>query len=581
MSLAVSPLSVYGVLDPVVTQQSPTYPVVSGARAVSYQVVAPNSVSDASTGGNLQFDVNPAHENVYLDRRIYLRLPVRMKIDIATGTTGCVDAKKIINANGFALRSFPAQKAMETIVMNINGLPSSIEIGKVISALELFNIKDRMRNIDFSKCATYPICQSEAFSNLAGTSRSPLALRSAGPQGALNLGTEFTVISNADTASNGGSAWVDFVSCEPLYLSPLYFGPIQDDHSAFLGINSMSLQFNFASGGGSRMVAIDPMQGGLFNDEAAARAASVTCTMYFQNHAASPNTTAWSYLNQSQAAVLVKQLAPSEIDENLKLKIKNYPYTQVRVWNTSIGSVAAAASSSVVSQNMQLASVPSRVYAYIRLKDSELRRNPFHPDTFLQIPSMSCLWGVDSRLNGASQEHLYDIAAINGLDAVDWQSWNGNGINLAGAAATFGTTGNSVKYTGCGSVISFGPMDLGLPLRQAPGKSEYFNLQLTLNYKNQTALALNVDLFVCVVSQGIYSIYDGQSSALLGILSENDVLNANKSAMSSMLTYGEAREVFAGSAMGDLKGEMKAVMESAKPAASKGVSRKTLRERLQ
>jgi len=574
MSLAVSPLSAYGVLDPVVMQQSPTYPVVSGSRAVSYQVVAANSVSEGSTGGNLQFDVNPAHENVYLDRRIYLRLPVRLKLAV----TGCENTVRVINANGFGIRSFPAQKAMETIVMNINGLPSSIEIGKVISALELFNIKDRMRNIDFSKCATYPICQSEAFANLAGTARSPLALRSAGPQGALNLGQEFTVVSNAVTSGAAGVGIVDFVTCEPLYLSPLHFGPIQDDHSAFLGINSMSLQFNLASGGGSRMIAVDPLQGGLYTSESTARATNAICTMWFQNHVNSNGSeSAWSYPNQSQPAVLVKQLAPSEIDENLKMKIKNYPYTQIRVWNTGIGNKATgSAASQVVSSNMQLASVPSRVYAYIRLKDSELRRNPFHPDTFLQITSLNCLWGVDSRLTGASQEHLYDIACINGLDAVDWQSWNGNGINLAGAAATFGT----VKYTGCGSVLSFSPMDLGLPLRQAPGKSEYFNLQLTVGYKNQTAYDQSVDLFVCVVSQGIYSIYDGQASALLGILSENDVLNANKSAMSSMLSYGEAREVFAGSAMGDLKGEMKAVMESAKPASSKGVSRKTLRERL-
>jgi hypothetical protein len=298
--------------------------------------------------------------------------------------------------------------------------------------------------------------------------------------------------------------------------------------------------------------------------------------LYFQNFTSSGLATAWSYPNQSQAAVLVKQLAPSEIDENLKRKIKNYPYTQTRVWVTSIGSVAAGGTGTVVSQNMQLSSVPSRVYAYIRAKDSVLRQNPFHTDTFLQATTCKTQWGVDNRLQGARQEHLYDIAAINGLE-VDWQSWSGNGINLGTVADAFGQT--SAQYAGCGSIMCFGPMDLGLPLRQAPGKSEHFNLQLTLDYKNTQALALNCDLFVCVVSQGIYSIYDGQASAQLGILNDNDVLNANKSAMSEMLNYHQVRELYAGGAMEDVKAEMQAVLEQAKPAAPKK-SRKSLRERL-
>ena len=325
------------------------------------------------------------------------------------------------------------------------------------------------------------------------------------------------------------------------------------------------------------MICIDPVSNtGIFATEALARAANVTCTMYFQNFTSSGNATAWSYPNQSQCAILVKQLAPSEVDENLKLKIKNYPYTQTRVFVTSIGNVTAgAAATSVTSANMQLASIPPAVLAWIRPKDSVLRQNPFFPDTFFAISQMTAVWGVDNRLNGASQEQLYDIAVINGLEK-DFQSWAGIGINGDVSGSTYGT--QSIQYAGCGSVCKFGPMDLGLPLRQAPGKSEYFNLQLTLQYQNVATAGLitNADLFVCVVSQGVYSIYDGQASSTLGILSENDVLNANKAAYSHMLSYNEAREVFGGAMADNLKQEMKSVLEH----GPNKVARSTLRERL-
>ena len=591
MSLAQSPLQAYGLLDPVVKQQAPVYPVVTGSRAVSYQVTSPSSISDGSTGGQLAFDINPAHENVYVDRRMYLRLPVRMKINLPASTG--VQTVRILQANAFGLRSFPAQKAMDTIVLNINGLPSSIEIGKILSALELFNIEDRLRKVDFSKCATYPLCQSTAFSDLftlhAGVTsplveaRNPLASNATSAN--LYHGGQFTVINNAATSGTAGEAWVDFVTVEPLYISPLYFGPIQDDNSAFLGVNSMSIQFNFSSGGGNRMIALDGMGAAspLFDTEAHARAALITCTMYFQAFTSTGNATIdlipFTYqTNQSQAAVLVKQLAPSEIDENLKLKVKNYPYVQTRVWVTSIGAVASAGTGTAVSQNMQLSSVPSRVYAYVRAKDSVLRATPCIPDTFLQINNCAVQWGVDSRLNGASMEQLYDIACINGCE-LSWADWSANPINRGLVATAWGTAGNTNQYVGSGSVLAFGPMDLGLPLRQAPGKSEHFNLQVSVGYTNKGAQSLSCDLFVVVVSQGIFSIYDGQASALLGILSENDVLNANKQAMSGMLDYNEVRELYAGATSNAMKEEMQAALKKAAPVAAPA-NRKSLRERL-
>ena len=580
MSLAIEPLAAYGLLDPVVMQNAKTYPVVTGARAVSYQVNAPTSIS-GGVSGQIYFDVNPAHENVYVDRLMYVRLPVRMKIDLGTNAN-TIDGKYILREGCFGLRSFPIQKALDTIVLNINGLQSSIEIGKIMSALELFDVKQRMRQVDCSKCATYPINQSQQFSSLYGTARNPLGLRGAGPEGALNLGSQYTVLLNAATAGGAGTstgvAWVDFVSVEALHLSPLYFSAAQDDHSAFLGINSMSIQLNIGQGAGNRMIAIDPVSNDGILTEANAYLAScnVTCTMWFNDFTqdSAVSAIAFSYPSQSQCAILVKQLAPSEVDENLKLKIKNYPYTQTRVFITNIGSLASGASWSNASANMQLASIPPAVLVWGRVKDSLLRQNPFYPDTFLAMSALTAVWGVDNRLNGASVEQLYDISVINGLE-VDFQSWAGIPFARTGQTTNFGKS--AYRFAGCGSVCKFGPMDLGLPLRQAPGKSEYFNLQVTPTFTNVAANTLtNCDLFVCVVSQGVYSIYDGQASSTLGILSENDVLNANKTAYSHMLSYNEAREVFGGAMADNLKQEMKSVLEH----GPNKVARSTLRERL-
>lgn len=574
------PLKPYGVLDPLIRQYEKVQPIEVGPQYVNYQVIAGTSITDASTGGRIEVDVNPASENIYIDRRIYLRLCCRLKINIATSTTGCQNGVNIIREGAFSLRSFPAQKAMESLRMHINNFPVDVEIGKIMSALELFNISERCKRLDLSKCATYPICQSSEFSTLYGTARNPLALFSEGPAGSLPHGAQFTVISNTATASQGGTAWIDFVSTEPLFLSPCWFGPLEDDNAAFLGVNQMSLSMSFATGGGNRMIAIDPSSPAgtpLFNSEANARAASVTCTMYFQNFTSSGDSTAWSYDRSSQTAVLVKQLTPSEIDKNLSMRVKYYPYAKTRVWVTSIGSISSGSSSSVVSANMQHNSIPVKNYFFIRPKDSVLRQNPFLPDTFIQIYKAEVLAGNQTRLNDASPEQLYDVSVRNGLE-VPYMSWSGEGIPQS-VASGFGTA--SKQYAGCGSVIAFSPLDLGLPLRQAPGKSEYFNMQITAYYENTTDLALNCDLFVVSVYSGGLFLFEGQAIAQTGLISENDVIAAQDYALRGMQSYKEVQHMYGAGMDEDVKHELQQVVKKASaPAAGRKVSRKTLRARL-
>ena len=116
----------------------------------------------------------------------------------------------------------------------------SINISDTLSAMEHFNIDRKLKNVDYSKCPTYGACQSQQFSDLFGANRSPMSLYGDGLDDIAPQAFPFTIVSQTAADGNGNAtSVVDFVTCEPLFLSPLYWGGFDND-SAFWGVRTFN-----------------------------------------------------------------------------------------------------------------------------------------------------------------------------------------------------------------------------------------------------------------------------------------------------------------------------------------------------
>ena len=573
MSLALERVTPVTVHDPRVIQQQRVFPVLKGGEQVLYKVYTTSSVSNSS----ITFHCPPPSQNLYVDRCVHLRVPVRVTIPAIA--SGLVNDKYIV-ANGlFSLRSFPLQKALDTVQLTINNQSMSINIGDMLSALEHYNASAQLKSTSYSKCAVYPIAFCQEFNNLAGTVRSPLAPASSSIDQSLVHNAPFTVVSgNSITAANASAATViDFVSTEALFISPLYWGDCSGNDSGFYGVKTMDFTFNFNSNAGNRMIAIDPL--GIYSSDATARAIALNCVASFNNF--SP---AFSYTNENTPALLFQYITPQLVDRgNPMQQVLNYPYVNLERYPSALGSAATAVSSGVPaaavtinSTNVQLNSIPTKLYIFARANNSQMEKNPYSPDSFCRLASLNLQWGNRSGLlASASMQQLYDISVRAGC-MQSFADWAGLGrakgaANALGADIPCGLV--TQQYFGTGTVMAIDPIDLGLDSIDAPGKLDQITLQVNATWQwLSTGPAVGLDMYVVAVSAGVFTLFNGQASSLIGVLNSTDILNSHAQTESKMMDYFETKSIYGGGFLSDLKSNLRHLRQKkAAMAAGAGV----------
>lgn len=591
MSLSLEKIIPVTMHDPRVIQQERIFPVLKGGEQVLYKQWGTTSVSDSS----MTFQCPPPSANLYVDRRIHLKVPCRVKITSAATTFDNAVFPAV--AGKIALRSFPIQKALETVQLTINNQAMSINIGDVLSALEHFNMDRKIKAIDLSKCATYPCAFAQEFVSLLNTARSPLAINSSVSDQNIPKNQMFAVPVNTVTSSGGAGASsfgadglvVDFVSCEPLFLSPLYFGDARNDDAAFYGVSSMSFTFNFNGAPGNRMIAIDGQ--GLVTTDAAARLLTMTSQIALTpGSVTNLSAVAWSYPDDTTPQLFFQYITPQLVDRGqASAKVLNYPYYNIERYPTAGGVATARSGATLVdlpinSTNVQLNSIPTKIYIFARPDNSQMQLNPFNPDCFLRLKSLNLQWANRSGLlASASRQQLYDISVRAGC-TMSWADWSGDAIVGGAAGATYGAVAQG--YRGSGSVMAIDPIDLGLDSIDAPGKLDQITLQVNAVFQNiSTAAVSNATLYVVAVSAGVFTLYNGQASSLIGVLNSNDILNSHNQAGAKMLNYNEARNLYGGGFLSDLRNDLSHMRKNKKAehcveaAGAARVSRAALRDR--
>lgn len=505
MSLSYDPIKPVVVLDPVMAIKSQRdYAVLKCGSQTSWKRWISSSVSL----NTINWSCPPPSAQVVVNRKMYVYLPVRLRFSAAPGA-----GNRILSSATDCPRAFPIASSLETIQLSLNNQSVSFNCADVIQALLRYNTGEELKNGDYSMTPNY-MDQSQNYNDLANAMRDPIGMygdaleSSVQPRGSF----PFAVIDNP--AAVGGetiTAVIDIAVCEPLFISPLYFG--SKNAPGLYGVSSMDLTLNFVSQLANRWWSHNNV------------ATNITASSFV--FGGMPNGPTTPFVNGQQPMLLVQYITPSEtfsIPPNMPL---TYSYFDVQRFETPIGAVPAQAPGTYAqhtSNSIQLSTIPRKVYVYVRRNNFELHSNPAYTDTYFQIESISMQFMNQSGIfSSASQLDLYKMSRKNGCN-IPYNSWSGEPLYRDNWHL------GPVLFSGVGSVICMEfASDVGLSSLDAPGKNSQSTLQISVKARNCSGNLINASLYIVVVNEGTFTIpFAGQATTQIGVLTSEDILNAQK-----------------------------------------------------
>lgn len=481
MSLAISPLDVVEIIEPTIKMnERKVFAVFKGGSDNIYYNYSANSSSNSQAIWN----INVPSENIFIDRKIYLKARLRLTF---TGTTP--DPSQFLLQTGFdALRAYPLSNATNTMTVQINNGAVSLNMGDIVQPLMRYVGQDE-EYFEYSNAPSM-LDQSQTYEELTSTTRNPLnGLGDSTPGAFLPRGAfPVNVISNTDTG-----AVVEVEIEEPLMISPLHFN--RSRSNGFIGVKN----FNFSV---------------IWNQNLGAKLWS-----HNNNSGSTINTLQVEFLGDPELSI--RTITPSEIDSLQLPELTVYPYHDIQRYTTDGVPVAPGATGDKSTDSIQLSVIPRRLFMFIRRRNGDETINT--TDSFLSIESISVNFGNRSGLlSSASKRDLYNMSRKNGCN-MTWTEWSGEDVPFLS-----GNT-NSVK-NGVGSVLClYIPEDIALTNSDllAPGVSEKVNLQIRVSYKNNHPTeTINPQIYVVVDNEGLFTITNGLGLAQIGVLNKEDVLNA-------------------------------------------------------
>lgn len=538
MSLSYQKLQPVRVRDPrVVVDNQRQYAVLSGGKKVQYKAYTSTSISTSS----IQFSCPPPSGSFIIDRKMYLTMPIRLTF------AGTSSSGNLLVPGSDAPRAYPLSSSIDTLQATINNTSVNINMADMIQALLHYNTDVDLKEHDYSMTATCPD-QAQNYSDLIGCNRNPLgSYGDCFDESVMGRGgVQFTVVSNSATA-----AVVDMLITEPLFLSPFYWG--HGNAGGFANVASMDFNVSFLNNLGNRMwshAALSPNTNVISG-----------VTVQFNNFSG----TAFSY-NQNIPQMLFTYIAPLDTELINPLVPITYPYFDIARYPTDIPAItysssALGAGSQIQSNNIQLATIPKRMFLYVRPNNNTLFNSTTYTDTFYGINAVNIQFNGETYMNSATQQQLYKISHKNGLN-MSWQQFSG--------MPTYAPSSFSSKFGTMGSIIclEFGT-DIPLSPYEAPGINGQYNLMVQANVYNcdpSTAHdALPLSFYIVVVSEGTFTIEKlGASMHQVGVLSKQDVLDAKTS---RWVTYNDVQDINGGNFLTGLKDFGAKLLDGIKTAA--------------
>jgi len=540
MSLSYQKLQPVLVRDPrTILTNEREYAVLRAGSQTTMKQFTTTSISNSS----IQFSCPPPSGGIIVDRKIYFYLPVRLTL---TGLAPVGDS--LINMDQDAPRAWPIMGSIDTLQVTINNQSVSINIADMVHALMHFNTDRKLTEADYSMTPNQ-LDQSQQYSDLFGSIRSPLArYQDSNDQSVMGrAGFPFTIVSQ-EVSTNPAVAItsvVDLPLCEPLLLSPMYFG--HSNGCGFFNVNTMDFNITFLGNAGNRMWSHDATSVGIV---------STISNISYQFNGFDP---AFSY-NDNVPYMLFTYITPNEtqvIPYNMPI---TYPYFDVQRFPTDSQSAAAVnVQKQYNSNNIQLNSIPRRMYIYLRRRNQDLFNTPDFTDTFLSIENVSIQFqNKNGLLSSANKRQLYEMSLKNHCN-MNWTQWSGGPVNNPNLTSQYGTIGSIV-------CIEFAS-DIGLDSIEAPGKLGQYMLQVQVTATNVSDDATLVPtLYLIVVSEGSFTIEGlGKASTNIGVITSQDILDAQSN---PFVSYKDVEEVNGGNFFSGLKDFGRKLLHGAKDVNS-------------
>lgn len=534
MSESLDPQPVCMVRDPrTVLDNQRIYSVLKGGKQVTYQIFNSTSISQSQ----VTFTCNPSSGSTVVDRKLYCTFPIRV-----TMTGPGTNTTNLLQTGSDAPRFFPILGSLENLKVTLNNIAVSMEMADVIHPLLRYHTNSMLKEADFSGTPSCPD-QSQNYSDLFLDNRNPLGFYGDSTDEAVmgRGGYPFNILVNTRTL-----AIVDIQVTEPIILSPWYWGHYND--SGFYNVSTMQFNFNFLNGAGNRMWSHDNSTG-----------TNVISNISYQfnnfNTIIGGNPVPFTYSANVPYLQFV-YITPDELQPLGPMKSITYDYFNVQNFETDVSGIDyndALTPTTYTSNNIQLSSIPRRMYIYVRPRNNLLYSSPNLTDTYFGISSVSILFNNNQGiLSGSSQYQLYELSLKNGCN-MSWEQWSGiPTYSATGFPAGDGPFALSVnKIASCGSVLC---LEWGSDIQlmndlDAPGKQGASNLQVTVNVYNPDPTGnhdgLDLSLNVTIVEEGTFSVPKlGFSTTQIGVISSQDILDSQQN---PFINYKDLQHVNGGS----------------------------------
>ena len=497
MSFAINPLQTVQAKDPRIRINSEReFVILDGGQRSTWKPIRSTSFSNSS----VQITAPPPSPGIIIDRKVWFRCPLRISVTgKALGPQGQKPGQTLLQTGFFAMRAFALSKIINTLTTTINNNSSSINLSDVIGGLLRYQVGHDLKYHEYSMTPTMQDT-FQTYEDGTLTNRNPLAGYFDNSYDLARGGFPITLIQNPEGQGTGAqdpeiTAIFDVELTEPLFLSPFLFG--KGDCAGFVGVQTMDFNITFLSN--------------------LARAFS-----YATNSEATDIQVAASIVDQASydpPAMLFNYITPKVLTPIPEHGVV-FPYYVVDRYPSDFPSFAAGEARQVSSQNIQLQSIPKRMYIYARRRNADETANT--TDTFFGIEGISINWNNNSGLLSSAQpQDLYHMSVRNGCN-MSWNEWSGRPVTR------FGT--NNPQFGLCGSVlcVEFGT-DIGLGPLECPGMLGTYQLQMNVNIRNANLKeAVQPTLYVVIVSEGSFTIKQNRSIAQIGIVSKQDVLDSDK-----------------------------------------------------
>jgi len=558
----------------------------------------------SATPNNLNFVIPFPSESTVLDREIYLRTQTDYYLTFASAIAGvpqfntAVDVSNVqsptytcplVYGYNISIGSFPTQRTMDTIQVQINNNISTINSADVFPALlrcsdavewERYNLTasspDRLLSPDYelfaqlnNNLASYDLAQGNKFIPNGSFLNELIPLDPTTPQlnGQPNRLTTYT--------SDGTQYFLLRVqSTEPLIAPPFIWNRTLSNKAGIYGIQNLQITANYGSL--YKAIKLSKLSGIADNTSEYVNGLGI----FFQFPALSNLTQ-----NVNNAELLMKYITPHSTDimaQRNVIPYLEYPRFISSNYGVAIGSnqsgsivqnatvsfptvggqqVLNLGSTVLQSQTFTLNQVPDKLIIYVR-PDASYRNNSTYNDFVLPITNISIQFNNHSGiLANATQEMLFHMSQEAGSNQ-DWLEFTGvanyldqrqagllggvfttypydNGSEVSVNVPTRQVAGPVPIPVQIGTIGSYLMLDMARHLELtepyfAPGSLGSFQIQFNVTVQNQNTVGtesnpdgITPEIVLLPVNSGLLVTERGQSSCYTGILTKQDVLDAS------------------------------------------------------